>query len=250
MRDPADVLPSNSSWLGRLLRLPLRAIPGDAVLPILAGPSRGLKWIAGSGPNSNWLGINEVNKRRRFVREVKVGHTVYDIGANVGSYTLLAARLVGPDGFVVAIEPLPANLRYLERHVRLNDLENVHVVPAAATDRVRTLRFQGTADRVTSHIAADGDIIVDGTTVDELAGRDGMRAPDVMKIDVEGAEVDVLRGATRTLATKRPTVFLATHGDAALAECHTFLQAAGYTIEAIPDLPHEFIATPRVSPVE
>jgi FkbM family methyltransferase len=244
VRDPADVLPSNTSWLGRLLRLPLRAIPQHAVLPILAGPSRGLKWIAGAGPKSNWLGINEVNKRRRFVREVQIGHTVYDIGANVGSYTLLAARLVGPDGSVVAVEPLPANLRYLERHVQLNDLENVHIVAAAATDRVQTLRFQGTPDRVTSHIAVDGDIIVDGTTVDDLVGA-GMGAPDVIKIDVEGAEGDVLRGASRTLASKRPIVFLATHGNAVFEECRAILESADYAVEAIPDLPGELVAIPR-----
>lgn len=247
MRDPADVLPSNKNLIGRVLRLPLRAIPNGAVVPILAGPSRGMKWIAGSGPSSNWLGVNEVNKRRRFVREVRRGQVVYDIGANVGSYTLLSARLVGPTGLVVAVEPLPENVRYLERHLELNRLDNVSIIPAAATDRVGTLRFRGTADRVTSHIAADGEVIVDGTTVDTIASAPGARPPDCIKIDVEGAEADVLRGAVHTLATQRPTIFLATHGDDVLQECRTLLESADYALEPIRDLAGEFIALPRWS---
>jgi FkbM family methyltransferase len=245
LRDPTDVLPPNTSTIGRLLRLPLRAIPNGAVLPILAGPSRGMKWIAGSGPSSNWLGLNEVNKRRRFAREVRPGQVVYDIGANVGSYTLLAARLVGPSGAVVSVEPLPENLRYLERHVEINGLHNVRIIPAAATDRVGTLRFQGTSDRVTSHIAPDGDVIVDGTTVDALVANPDLRAPDFLKIDVEGAEAGVLRGATETLAAHRPTIFLATHGDAVFEECRGLLDGADYVVEPIPELPGEFIALPR-----
>jgi FkbM family methyltransferase len=203
-----------------------------------------MKWISGSGPHSNWLGINEISKRKQFASMVRPGQTVYDLGANVGSYTLLAAKLVGPAGRVVAIEPLPANLAYLRRHVEINLLANVRIVSAAVTDRVGTLRFRATPDRVTSHIADDGDVVVDCTTVDALV-TDGMAPPDCLKIDVEGAEAAVLRGATRTLAGIRPIIFLATHGEQAREESHALLDAAGYDIAPIPDLDSEFIAQPR-----
>ncbi|MGH7503645.1 MAG: FkbM family methyltransferase [Longimicrobiales bacterium] len=67
--------------------------------------------------------------------------------------------------------------------------------------------------------------------------------PNCIKIDVEGAEADVLRGATRTLAEVRPVVFLATHGKAVREECIALLTAADYSVHPIPELANEFIAT-------
>jgi SAM-dependent methyltransferase len=111
---------STTSFLGRLLRLPLRLIPRRAVLPILQGPLRGKKWIVGSGNHGYWLGSYEIGKRALFVRSIPVGAVVYDLGANVGYYTLLAAMLAGAEGKVFAFEPLPRNLEYLRRHLVLN----------------------------------------------------------------------------------------------------------------------------------
>lgn len=214
-------------------------------MPILFGPSRGMRWIAGSGPHSNWLGINEINKRKRFVELVGDGAVVYDIGANVGSYSMLASRVVGRSGRVIAIEPLPANLEFLERHIRLNGLSNVRVVPVALNDRIGKVRFRGTTDRVTSHIAEDGDFDVECTTLDHLVEEAEAARPHCLKIDVEGAEVGVLRGATRTLRELRPVVFLATHGREVREQSLALLANAAYLVESIPGLEEEFIALPR-----
>lgn len=108
------------SVLGRVLRAPLRLIPPGTVLPVLQGRLRGARWIVGAGTHGCWLGSYEYGKRRLFERLVRPGQVVWDVGANAGFYTLLASRLVGSTGSVVAIEPLPRNLSYLRRHLELN----------------------------------------------------------------------------------------------------------------------------------
>ena len=84
---------SYRSFVGKLARLPLRLIPKKAVLPILQGQLRGKKWVVGAGNHSYWLGSYEMHKRQAFEREVKPGMVVFDVGANVGFYSLLAAYL-------------------------------------------------------------------------------------------------------------------------------------------------------------
>ena len=146
--------------LGRILRLPLRLIPPGTTVPILATAARGKQWIAGSGPHSCWLGINEIVKRKYFSTHVLPGHVVYDIGANVGSYTMLASVLAGPRGQVIAFEPVPENVAYLRRHVAINQLTNVQVHDVAVADVSGVVSFHAAADRVLGRIDADGDLPV------------------------------------------------------------------------------------------
>jgi FkbM family methyltransferase len=233
MADPLDRLPSHRTRIGRLLRLPLRLIPRGTPLPVLAGPMAGLRWIAGSGPHSVWLGMNERAMRRRFSSEVGDGAVVYDVGANVGSYTLLASRCCGPTGRVIAFEPLPENLAFLERHVALNRASNVTIVPAAVSNHAGRSAFQGTPDRVTSRLSPNGNIEVDCITLDGIIADAALPPPHCIKIDVEGAEADVLRGARTLLVTTRPLIFLETHGPAVHAECVALLEQVDYRIESI-----------------
>src|ERR1700722_9598796 len=104
---------SKESLIGRLLRVPLRLIPRSTVLPIMQGALQGKKWRVGSGAHGCWLGSYEFHKQKALQDEIKAGYVVYDIGANVGFYALLASVLVGETGFVYAFEPFPGNLREL-----------------------------------------------------------------------------------------------------------------------------------------
>ena len=90
-------IPINSS-IGKLLRFLLNLIPRDYEVPILQGKLKGQKWIVGSSNHGCWLGSYEYEKRLRFEGEVQKDSVVYDIGANVGFYTLLASKLVGGNG--------------------------------------------------------------------------------------------------------------------------------------------------------
>src|SRR5579871_1243331 len=111
---------SNESVVGRALRAPFRLIPRSAAVPILQGPLRGKRWVVGSATHGCWLGSYEQDKQQCFAGAVSVGSVVYDIGANVGFYSLLASVLVGVSGAVYSFEPVPRNCHFLRRHVDLN----------------------------------------------------------------------------------------------------------------------------------
>jgi FkbM family methyltransferase len=152
---------------------------------------------------------------RRFAEVVKRGDVVYDIGAHYGTYSIIAARRVGAQGLVVAFEPAPETRELLIRHLEWNRASGpVRVVAKACGARSGNMPLwsAGRADGGASIVPRSGTRAetVDVTTVDQVSEESG-RPPALMKIDVEGAEFDVLRGAERTLATARPTVLLSTH---------------------------------------
>ena len=224
---------SDKSLTGKLLRTPLRLIPSEAALPILQGRLRGRRWIVGSSNHGCWLGSYEYAKRVLFERWVRRGSVGFDIGANVGFYTLLASVLVGDRGRVMAFEPVPRNLRYLRAHLQMNQLANVTVLEAAVSDAEGECRFDEGAGNSVGHISAEGRLRVKVVTIDSLVSRGELPPPTHMKIDVEGAEVGVLCGATATLAAHRPTLFLASHGKDLHRQCCDLLRAQGYHLEPI-----------------
>ena len=231
--------------LGKLVRFPLRMIPPGTVVPILATPARGKKWIAGSGPHSCWLGFNELSKRRAFSARIKPGDVVYDIGANAGSYTILSAVLVGSSGRVFAFEPVPENVRYLREHVRLNAFTHVEILEAAVSDLNGTVHFEANPDRVLGRISPDGLLVVKSVVLDELLKNGELLPPNCLKIDVEGGEAGVLRGAREILKKIRPVVFVATHGPEVPRECLELLDSVRYAVTTIGNAEDELLALPQ-----
>jgi FkbM family methyltransferase len=221
------------------LRLSLagRAIPAlgdDDYLGIVGGPLAGAKWIPASGLHACIAGNYERENQDLFLEHVRSGSVVFDIGANAGFFTLLASRLAGPSGRVVAFEPFPAALSYLRRHVALNDAENVRVVAAAVSDEPGTARFHTHDNMTMGRLSDSGEICVDVVRLDDLWLAGKIPPPDFMKIDVEGEELRVLRGAKRILGERRPTLVLATHGSATDEACRWLLANAGYRLERLP----------------
>ena len=216
---------------GRILRLPLRAVPKTATVPILSGPAKGMKWNTGAGVADFWLGTYEREKAKLFVRHAKPGQTFYDVGANVGFYTLIASRVLGPAGHVVAFEPLPRNLAFLQQHVSLNQLANVRVLDLAASDCEGVTQFAVSDDPKLSKITAAGDITVRTTSLDRLMAE--LPLPDLIEMDIEGAEYAALRGAEQTLRKSSPVIFLSTHGPEVHRACCELLRSLGYRLHAI-----------------
>ncbi len=219
---------SNTSFFGKILRLPLRLIPARAVLPILQGPLRGKKWIAGSGNNGYWLGSYEMEKCVRFAEAVPSGGVVFDLGGNVGYYSLISAVRAGPDGRVFVFEPLPRNLDFLRRHLALNRIGNVTVIDAAVSERSGTVHFAEDASTSKGRIGKGGTLEVKSIALDDWIDRGLLPAPDLLKIDIEGAELLALRGARRMLAAKHPPIFLSTHSGQVHKECLVFLESLSY----------------------
>jgi FkbM family methyltransferase len=205
---------SGESIIGRCLRQPLRLIPKGALVPVLQGPLRGKKWIAGSSDHGCWLGSYEYGKQKMFAQAIRSGQVVYDLGANVGFYSLLASALVGPTGRVFAFEPDPANVRVLRRHLELNQISNCTVIESAISNSAGYADFAFGDSRSTGRLdqrSSDG-LRVRTVALDELLRSGELPAPDIMKCDIEGGEHRALLGACEILTQHTPTIFLATHG--------------------------------------
>lgn len=226
-------MPSARTLFGRIVRLPLSLIPSETEVRILRGPLRGKKWIVGAASHACWTGSYEAERLRALADSIVPGATVYDIGANVGIYSLLASSLVGPSGTVYAFEPLARNLRYLRRHIALNQLQNCVVLELAVSNLEGTRRFSAASwDYSMGRLSPKGEISVQSITLDScIYGEKGLRPPDLVKIDVEGAELEVLQGGARVLTEFHPAVFVEIHGALLHADCRAFLVAKGYRIE-------------------
>jgi FkbM family methyltransferase len=186
------------------------------VATIRFGPARGLRYRIfadyGIGPV---FGRWEPAAQQWLVELLALGMVAYDIGANYGIHTLLLARRVGEQGSVFAFEP-DANIRAaLDEAVRINRFKNVDVVPYAVSENTGRASFQrGThagAGHLTTDDSACDSISVDTITLDDFVFGRKQPPPNLIKIDVEGAESSVLRGAEQVLAQFNPTLLIDLH---------------------------------------
>jgi FkbM family methyltransferase len=185
---------------------------------IAHGEGKGLRFNP-SGENAGYaLGTTEPGVQETLTRLLASGRTFYDVGANVGFFSLIAARRVGPSGRVYAFEPLPDNAEALIHNVELNALENVEVIQAAVSAHPGQALLAVTEESVQAHLAeietqvpTMQTIEVEVTSIDaEVAA--GKPPPDVVKIDYEGAELAVIEGMRATLAEHRPALVCELHG--------------------------------------
>lgn len=213
--------------------------------PVLRGPLRGAQIVLGSlagegGGASVYFDLLEPEQSRALLGLLRPGAVFCDVGANVGYYTLLGSRLVGSAGAVLAVEPSVRNLALLRRHVELNRAANVRVVAGACAERDGYTRFEAGANSAVGHLAgatlaADAEASADRVpthTLDGLVAAHGI-VPDVVKIDVEGAELRVLQGAVGVLRRDRPALLLSVHSDALRDACLALLRELGYAAQPL-----------------
>ncbi len=141
-----------------------------------------------------------------FRSVLRPGDAALDVGANVGAYAILFGQWTGEGGRVLAFEPAPAAFEGLRQHIALNGLEAcVRPVQVAVSDAIGEAEFVSDGVQGTNHLGNGAEsnasvvIRVPTTTIDEICGREGLH-PRLIKIDVEGAELAVLRGARATIA--------------------------------------------------
>jgi FkbM family methyltransferase len=138
---------------------------------------------------------------------VRPGTAAFDVGANVGIFTLTMARALDGAGKVFAIEPLQHNVVRLQKHLSMNGLQNVEVVIAAAGQSVGTVWLESHPDPAYVSVRETGqsnEVAVPMVTLDEIWMRAGRPHVSFIKIDVEGNEPKVIAGATQLLAASRP----------------------------------------------
>jgi FkbM family methyltransferase len=148
-------------------------------------------------------------------------------------HTLLFSRLVRNSGKVYAFEPAPDVLAELRRNIALNQLANVHIVAVAVTDMIGQGAFLLDPNRAVGHLegspAEQGErLLVQTTTIDDLVLKEGFRPPTFMKVDVEGAESRVLRGASQVIDRYRPVMLIELHTPQEDVAVGAFLAAHRY----------------------
>ena len=162
------------------------------------------------------------------------GQTVLDIGAYVGMFTVKASTLVGEEGRVIAIEPSPENYDLLARNCEA--LFNVTLVKKAvmATTGTGRLYYSKSAAANSLVIRWKRYVEVETITLDELVEELGLDKVDMIKLDAEGAELEVLKGATETLRKGTRLAIAAYHttaeGRRELEELREFLYLSDYTL--------------------
>lgn len=176
-------------------------------------------------------------------RFLRTGMTVLDIGAHHGFYTLLASKKVGPQGFVIAFEPSPRELRRLRWNLTLNRSRNVRLEPLALGSNEGMAELfvclgQGTACNSLRPPAVSEPIqpfLVPVTTLDSYLEKHLIHLVDFIKIDVEGAELEVLKGASGLLRSSSRPIIMCELADIRTGpwgyrscEIYEFLEAHGY----------------------
>jgi FkbM family methyltransferase len=164
-------------------------------------------------------GKGEPGVQRALQEHIRPGMNFYDVGANIGFFSLLAARLVGEKGRVTAFEADPEIASRLREHVARNSFSWVTVEEKAVWSGSGTAIFERSDPRVSPDrglghvvkVTSPRTVEIQAVSLDEYAATAG--APDFIKCDVEGAEVEVFRGARRILQEKGPGILCELHGE-------------------------------------
>ncbi|MEB3214728.1 MAG: FkbM family methyltransferase [Nostocales cyanobacterium 94392] len=180
--------------------------------PFFVSPDAQLKFLK---PNNSAFSPDLL---KIAMEHIKSGDVVWDIGANVGVFTFAAASLAGSDGYVFAVEPdiWLANLINKSAHLRANSHFNINVLPAAVSDgnNIETLLIaeRGRASNALAKVIGRTQMggvreknLVPTVTLDQILS--ASKSPCFIKIDVEGAEVEVLKGASKVLSQIRPIIY-------------------------------------------
>lgn len=208
--------------LKRLFRWGLMTLSRRTV-PVLAGPLKGRRLLRDHADQLSMLfGTYESTFATAFCRRVKGKSVVYDIGANAGYFSLMAAQVCSSERQILAFEPIAEIIDSLNELMQCNDLsQSVRAVNAAVADTDGQLRLytpasdkSGVLENAIRHSdAVESDYTdVDAVTLDTFVLDQGNPVPQVIKIDVEGAEASVLAGAQRVLQQHRPAILMEVHG--------------------------------------
>jgi len=198
------------------------------------------------------LGVYETETAKWLQEAIDEGVVFFDIGANFGYFTLLGGRLVGR-GRCIAFEPIPDNGEVIRQHLANNELTNISLEQTALSDRTGLAEFVLEDNSATSHLAEyeithgassrKSAIKVNTMRLDDYCSRNKI-FPNVIKLDVEGAEVLVLKGAQAVLTSARPSLIISTHSESLKNEVIGLLEGYRYTVTQLPNFEHELSCIP------
>ena len=265
----AYILLSQSRLVRSLRRAPLLGAvvhtASHLVLPwniriwveVESGPGKGIKLRLNPRYDSGyWHGDYEREIQTIFTEFLKPDAVVYDVGANIGFFALLAARLVGSRGIVFAFEPDPDNSSRLQENIEANSLKHVRVVSSPVWSSNTRVFFARSSDHSTRFVGSirTPEVGTEGfyeqaVTLDDFAKHHP--APDFIKMDIEGGEAQALAGASGLFTQAKPLLLLEVHTREAREYSEKWLEERRYNYEWLHPGPHRLpchlIALPEPS---
>jgi FkbM family methyltransferase len=219
-----------------------RALGGKSfVHQINAGPARGLKMeVTFPQDKPMWAGTYEIEFAEELSKNARPGVVCFDIGGYRG-YMAGVLALAGASR-VFTFEPMPANAAAIKQLIALNSNLPIELVEFAAGDRDAQIGFYVMPDASMGKLATSAyqrdvtggrEIVVQVRRIDSVVFDTKLPPPDLIKIDVEGAEVEVLKGASRTLGQFHPRIFIEAHSEELARACLAHLAALGYTVDQL-----------------
>jgi FkbM family methyltransferase len=228
----------------RLVRLGLR----NRNLTISEGVGKGLKFNTGVADSEFALGTYELPVQEVLAKYLKPGDIFYDIGANIGFFSVIAAKLVTSCGHVYAFEPVRENAACIRRNIKLNNFSQISVLEKAVSNSVGegemllTLHPGGHAlSTVCTPPDLKSSFTVELVSIDDLLAQKKLLPPNLVKIDVEGAELNVLKGMKQTIQQFKPIIIYEVDdgNEKSLKqksqEIETFISSFGYKIMPLAD---------------
>ncbi|MDJ0734025.1 MAG: FkbM family methyltransferase [Nostocaceae cyanobacterium] len=215
-------------------------------LTVKYGIASGLKFNAGAYNPDTALGTYEMPVQEVLSQYLQPGNIFYDIGANVGFFTIVAAKIVGSQGKVYAFEPEAENAKMVRWNAQLNNYNHVTVVEKAVS-RSTGVEQLWLAENSGGHTLASVGTISDAketitvntVSIDELLQQKEIEPPTFVKIDVEGAEIDVLYGMSQTIKEYQPIIIYEVDDEKEEGllnkqkEIDDFLLSYGYKIKSL-----------------
>jgi FkbM family methyltransferase len=196
----------------------------------------------GDGHNNGFVATVEACRGKKCV---------LDVGGHIGLVSLPISKVLAAGGCLITFEPSAGNLRYLKQHLQKNEAHNVTLEECLVGDKVETVSFFEQADAAgqNSRVVAKNpelysEVLRPQVTLDAYCAENNL-APEIIKMDIEGAEVAALKGARNVLIRSKPIVFLSVHPrhiemmGASIKEMEEFLEDVGYIVSEIDGAPVE-----------
>lgn len=181
----------------------------------------------------NTLINNAITLLKKYKPSETDDYTIFDVGANFGYLSLVWKQSIAQNGKVYAFEPHPTIYNSLKKSVSSNQIVNLEVLNKAVSHASGSIELHlssttsNTLQQVARQNKANKTVAIDMITLDQFVNQNKITSVDLIKIDVDGIELDILKGAKQTIIAHKPIVIVETNGDAVI---HLFLREQGYKI--------------------